>query len=432
MATQILYDVVIIGGGASGLIASIVCGRNGLKTALLEGQELVCKELLMGEGGCCNVTNRNLTEKNYFAQQPEIIRNVLQIFSVQDTVRFFEGIGVALSEEEDGRLFPRTFRAQTVVDALLREAAQQKIMILKSKPIKTVQFGDSAFKISGDHIYYEAKTVIIATGGLSFQSKNAQSGFGMAKAFGHTVVSTSAALTPLVCDDEDWKSIAGTSLPCCLKPHIVCRSILEKELMGKELNSISYTGPLLFTHFGLSGPAAMNMSRHWTRWRGIRKLELSLNFLPETTERAFLLELDEIAARLPDQTIGSVLSGKLPEKFLKVFFKKTEIDPAARLFQLKKEDRAKLAKSLFDHHIVASATSGYGAAAVAVERINLAEVNPRTLESKMRSGLFFAGGVLDVDYRTAGRANFQWSWSSGVAAALGVFDKIRTGGRSSG
>ncbi len=416
MATENkVYDTVIIGAGAAGLMTAITCARLGTGVLLLDGKEKVGAKILMSGGTRCNVTNEHVTESDFESEQIKLVRRVLQAFPSERAVQFFEGLGVELSLEPGGKYFPSTNSAKTVLSALLHEAEQKGVALLGDKKVKTVKKEGNDFKIEGDGFSFRAKTVVMTTGGLSHPTTGSDGGgYEMAKHFGHTIIFTTPGLTPLLTDDADWKSLSGLSVPCHLT------------LWVNGRKHVAFSDPLLFTHFGFSGPVALNISRYWVRLKSSDRVELTAHFLPHLKEEEIDSTFIQAGREHPHWKVKRMLSEDFPDRFLELLFRKMCIPPGLRVNQLKREDRERLVKWLTRCVLPVKDVYGYSKAEVTAGGVDLNEVNVKTMESKLVPGLFFAGEILDADGRIGG-FNFQWAWSTGFLAAGGIAKRIARG-----
>jgi len=409
----IIWDVAVIGAGAAGLMASIAAKREALKVLLLDGKEKIGAKILMSGGTRCNVTNQSVTEKDYQSENLRFVKHVLSAFSSEKVIDFFDQLGVKLILEPGGKYFPETNSARTVLDALLKETRRLGIELQAGQKVTQVKFDSGRFTISGPKFSHQAKAIVLCTGGLSYPSSGSDGiGYDIAKSFGHSLVETTPALTPLLTDDADWKSLSGIALD------------VELTLWVDGKKTVSYQDAFLFTHFGFSGPAALNISRHWLRDEKIAKL--TVNFLPKENQEAFRGNLMEISKANPAKLIKNVLTEFFPERFAEVLLKKSGTSNLLKLNQLSRQARESLLQLLFTFPLRITGVYGYQKAEATAGGINLDEIDSKTLESKLQSGLFFAGEILDVDGRIGG-FNFQWAWSSGVAAARGVKGTVLKG-----
>ncbi len=407
-----LEDVIIVGAGAAGLMTAILCRQSGVpRVRLLERKQKLGAKILMSGGNRCNVTNRVVTEKEYQSETPRFVRHVLSAFPVEKTLSFFKGLGVELVLEPTGKYFPKTHLAKTVLDALLREVKQRGVFLETEKMIDKITFSDGVFHLSGSDFHAQAKTMVLATGGKSHPGTGSDGlGYRLAQSLGHSLIETTPGLTPFLTDDADWKKLSGLSLPV--------RLTLRTE-NGKK---VSFQDPLLFTHFGLSGPAILNISRYWVRAKG--KKELLCDFLPHLTQEKLDQEWQHLLKSAPRKQLKSTLLSYFPDRFVDLFLKKNGLDPEKRLNQISKKEKQRLFENLFATPLEIKKVYGYEKAEVTAGGVSLDEIDSATLESKKMPGLFFAGEIVDVDGHIGG-FNFQWAWSSGFVAASGVAKRLK-------
>lgn len=405
-----IYDVIIVGAGAAGLMAAVICRRGKLNALLLDGQIKIGAKILMSGGTRCNVTNLDVTQKDYESETLKSVRNVLSAFPSARTLEFFKSLGVRLLMEEGGKFFPSTNSAKTVLDALMREIERQGVVLKISHKVKTIRFREGIFQVAGENFEYLSSAVILTTGGLSYPGTGSDgAGYRLAKEFGHRVVPTIPALTPLTTQEADWKSIRGVSLP----------ARLTLVVDGKK--GVSFEGSFLFTHFGFSGTPVLNISRHWLRLKDKRGVKLWVDFWnrKENFEEVLL----NYTKKFPKRLLKSFLEEYFPARFIEVIFKKARIDERCILNQLKRQDRLSLGNALLLCELKVNGVFGYGKAEVTAGGVDLKEIDDTTMESRLQPGLFFAGEVLDVDGHIGG-FNFQWAWSSGAVAGLGVAKRL--------
>jgi len=416
--TSPIYDIAIVGAGAAGLMTAIQSARLGLNTLLLDGRETIGTKILMSGGTRCNVTNRSVTIKDFSSNTPRVVRDVLSAYPPTKALDFFENLGVNLiAQDNDGKYFPSTNSAKTVLDALLREVDACKVTLKTGAKISSAEFDGKNFHLHVNQSGFNAKTMVLATGGLSYPTSGSDGGgYTIAKSFGHTLIETIPALTPFLTDDEDFKSLSGIAVPAKLS------------LKTSRNKRIVFEDALLFTHFGFSGPSALNMSRYWLREKNAKApAQVLVSFLSQTNEEEFAAEIKQLRARRPKTLISRWLPKHLPARLSAVIQKKSQIPPNMIIGQLSKGLVHALIKNIFFYPLPISGVFGYQKAEVTAGGIDLKEIAPSTLESKKQPGLYLVGEILDVDGRIGG-FNFQWSWSSGTVAARAIHKSLSTQG----
>lgn len=403
------FDTAIIGAGAAGLMTAIMTARKGKTVLLLDSQKKIGAKILMSGGTRCNVTNHLIRERDYETENLRTLRNVLRNFSSEKTVQFFQDLGVELHQEPGGKYFPRTHSAKTILDALVREVERLGISLATGCKVSRVSHSKGLFFIEGENFRYSSRTAVIASGGLSYPTTGSDgSGYALAKSIGHSLVMTSPALTPLVTMDPEWKTLSGVALPCQLKLHSTSENIISEDA-------------LLFTHFGFSGPCALNISRFWVR---SLSPEIFANFLPQLAEPKLRQRLTDSFRQGSKTSIKNFLADFLPERFAEFFLKKIALPPQCQLHKLKRDERETLIRLIYRYPLPVDGVFGYKKAEVTAGGVDLAELDSRTLESKIQPCLYFAGEILDVDGRIGG-FNFQWAWASGVAVSEGIAQKLK-------
>jgi len=408
-----VYDVIIVGAGAAGLMTAITAAEGGLRVLLLEGQEKAGAKILMSGGTRCNVTNKAVSEKDFNSEQIIYVRNILRSFSNTDTIRFFKDLGVELILEPTGKYFPSTHSGKTILEAFLRKIDSEKnVTLLCGHKVKAVGMDNNEFTLKGDHFHYHCKNIVLTTGGLSYPATGSDgTGFRLAQGFGHPMIATTPALTALKTQDGDLKSLSGISL----EVHLT--------LVADGKRRFSCQGSFLFTHFGFSGPAALDISRHYLRCK--EQKQIFANFIPDYDENSMQTYLHQVGQKNPRKTLRGVLIELMPQRLADIILKKAGIEGTLPMNQLDKAARGRLIAGCVHYPLDVTGTLGYNKAEVTAGGIDWAEINPKTLESKLAPGLFFAGEILDVDGRIGG-FNFQWAWASGYTVAQALIKKQRS------
>jgi predicted Rossmann fold flavoprotein len=408
-------DVAVIGAGAAGLASAIFTRRDrpDARTVVFDGARTPGAKILVSGGSRCNVTNSVVTERDFCGGRPAFVRRVLRGFSVAETVRFFRDMGVALQEEPGGKLFPVTNRSRDVLAALLQGLADSGAELAAGRRVTHVaRTADRRFTLTTPDGTWEARAVILATGGLSLPKTGSDgAGYAFARTFGHDIVTTTPALVPLTIA-EDQLGVTGRLAGVALDAEL---SIWNGSSVATRIR-----GPLLWTHFGISGPAALDASRHWLRigLAGITP-RLTVSLCPgqdfSTIERRWV----ELSSARPRARVETALATFVPASVADAVAAAAELEAGGTLAALTRDERRRLVHTLSAWPLAVSGSRGYNYAEVTAGGISLDGVDASTMGSRTCPGLFFAGEVLDVDGRIGG-FNFQWAWSTARAAARGA------------
>jgi predicted Rossmann fold flavoprotein len=420
-------DVVIVGAGAAGLATAIFAARlaPGLRVRCLDGARKVGAKILVSGGSRCNVTNRVVTERDFWGGSSRVVRNVLRAFPADRAAAFFEELGVRLHEEDDGKLFPDTNRSRTVLDALLNEAARLGVAIESGHRVTGVQRTGDGFALSVNSETVAARAVAIATGGRSLPKTGSDgAGYDLVRGLGHGYVETTPALVPMVLNSDRHAALAGVSHPAVLSLRVNGRIAVRLE------------GSLLWTHFGMSGPVVLNLSRHWHRASlrsrepapratagqatlGGGSVEVLVNLLPgESFESLEAWWLEQERER-PRAQVATVLATRLPAAVADAWLDLADISSEQTMAHLGRDDRRRLVRAIIEEPLSVVDSRGYGFAEVTAGGIPLDEIEPATMQSRVCRGLYLVGEILDVDGRLGG-FNFQWAWSSGWVAGHAI------------
>jgi predicted Rossmann fold flavoprotein len=408
------HDIAVIGAGAAGLAAAIfaaeAAAKNGSpqRIVLLDGAKTIGAKILVSGGGRCNVTHDVVAVTDFFGNR-RIIKNVLAALSIEQTIAWFASLGVELKREETGKLFPVTDKARTVLAALVDRCHELGVVIRLSHRVTGIdQLSDSeaGFAIHHAHGTLKVRKIILATGGRSIP-KSGSDGFGysLAHRLGHYVTATVPALVPLVLDDTMFhKAISGLSQEVELITVVKGRAVDAR------------AGSLLWTHFGISGPVVMDASRFWCLARAHEDaVTIYGNFLPGQTQEQVRQWFVEQARDHPRRSLVKTLAQRLPQRFADAVIQHTGCDGQTAIAQLPRSDRDRLLVALTKFPFPIIQDRGWNYAEVTAGGVSLEEINFRTMESKLVSGLYLVGEVLDCDGRIGG-FNFQWAWATGLLA----------------
>ena len=412
-------DVAIVGAGAAGLFAAIWAGRNSeahpIRIAVFDGAKKIGAKILVAGGGRCNVTHCHVTEHDFSGSSPAAIRKVLRRFSVRQTIQFFSDAGVELKEEETGKLFPVSDSARTILNALIDQSKQSHVSIVHPARVAEVEHlpcngaasefkKEPRFRVVVESSVVLARHVIVCTGGKSLPKSGSDgSGYRLVEKLGHSIARPLVpALVPLVLEESHWiRELSGVTVPT---------TVTLSKASGKRIFSCS--GSTLCTHLGLSGPAVLDISRHWLIARNTDSdVQLSINWLPDQTAET----VDELLQSRRTGAFG-VLRQWLPDRLARQIC----IESGAPLVgDLTRNNRKKLTQNIVATPLPVTGDRGFSIAEATAGGVPLEEVKLETMESRKCPGLYLAGEVLDVDGRIGG-FNFQWAWSSGYVAGFAV------------
>jgi predicted Rossmann fold flavoprotein len=373
----------------------------------LDGARSPGAKILVSGGGRCNVTNR-VVEARDFNGGSGALRRILAGFDVEATVAFFSEIGVSLREEEGGKLFPATGRARTVLEALLAEARRLDVEIRPLTRVERVDRTPEGFRLETTRGTLTAERLVLATGGRSLPKTGSDgAGYALAQSLGHSITLQTPALVPLVLEEGLQRGLSGVAV--------------EVDLTLRRLEKpLRFRGPLLFTHFGVSGPVVLDASRHWCQARAQgRACEIAVSFLPGTDFAAAEAWLLEAARTSPSALLRAKLAERMPASLAVALLARVGAADDTRLGRLARDTRRRLLAEVLEWTLPVRESRGYNVAEVTAGGVPLAEVDPATMESRRSPGLFLVGEILDVDGRLGG-FNFQWAWSSAWAAAGGL------------
>ncbi|MBI2884553.1 MAG: NAD(P)/FAD-dependent oxidoreductase [Candidatus Omnitrophica bacterium] len=392
------YDVVVIGAGAAGMMCAIQAGRRGRRVALLEHAGVIGQKIRISGGGRCNFTNRGATPERYVSENPDFCRSALARYTAEDFVELVRAHGIAFHEKTLGQLFCDG-SAQQIIDMLIEECRRARVTIALNCQVQTVKKADG-FLIKTSAGDYAAESLVIATGGLSLPKTGATHfGYRIAEQFGLRVVPTSAALDAFVFSENDrrrFEELAGVSLPAAVTCH-----------------GARFEEGILFTHTGLSGPAALQASLYWQPGR-----KVSVDLLPSMSTDELRSWLAQKKTDGSGAKVETLLAERLPRRVVDRFCRLHNLTPRS-LAQQPAAALESLCRGLKAWTFMPRGTAGYGTAEVTRGGVDTKALSSKTMECHTVPGLYFIGEVVDVTGWLGGY-NFQWAWSSGWAAGQAV------------
>jgi predicted Rossmann fold flavoprotein len=403
------FDAIITGAGAAGLMAAIHAAERGRRVLLLEKGKKAGVKILMSGGTRCNITHdcdaRGIVAA--FGPNGKFLHSPLAALGPRETVEFFEAAGVRTKIEETGKVFPVSNRAVDILQALLRRLARSGATLALNEPVRAVQLHpDGGFRVVTSSRTLTCQNVLITSGGKSYPgSGTTGDGYSWAASFGHTIVPPRPALVPLTVKAEWVAGLRGVTLPDVnLKVIDASGSLLAQR-----------RGSLLFAHFGLSGPAPLDVSRAVSGHSDPSTLALEVDFLPNETDAQFEEFARVETAASGKQLLAVVLSAKVTRRVVDQLLVLSGLPADRRAAALAKPDRRRLVDAVKRLRIPLTGTLGFEKAEVTAGGVSLQEVDSRTMQSKLVPDLYFAGEVLDLDGWIGGY-NFQSAWSTGWLA----------------
>ncbi|MGL1919738.1 MAG: NAD(P)/FAD-dependent oxidoreductase [Hyphomicrobiales bacterium] len=389
------YDVVILGGGAAGLMCAIEAGKNGNKVVVLEHNRYVAQKVRISGGGRCNFTNINTDKNKFISENKNFCISALKRYTPRDFIKLVDEYKISYHEKTLGQYFCND-SAMQIIEMLKDQCAKNDVELITEIEVKKIEKIDGIFEFTSDKDPITGDKLVLATGGPSIPKMGATSiGYIVAKQFGHSIVDTRPALVPLTFSDETKQFIAtlsGISIPD------VEVSIADKKVKQK------FREALLFTHRGLSGPAILQISSFWREGK-----EIVINMMPDEDMYEYLM----IAKKdKPKQMLHNILSGFFAKKLAAYITEETDID--GQIGNLSDKKIRKVADMVNKWHVLPNGSEGNRTAEVTLGGVNTREISSQTFESQKTEGLYMIGELLDVTGFLGGY-NFQWAWSSAVA-----------------
>lgn len=393
------YDVIVIGGGPSGLMAAISAAEHGAHTLLLEKGKKLGKKLAISGGGRCNVTNR-LPEDEVIKHIPgngKFLYSAFSVFNNYDIIEFFENLGVALKEEDHGRMFPASNSAASVVNPLIDQLNKLQVEVKLNSPVKAVDYGETVHKVYGENgDEYETKAIVIAVGGKAVPHTGSNGeGYPWAKKAGHTITTLFPTEVPLTSKESFIKEriLQGLAL------RDVAVSVLNKK--GKSI--ITHRMDMLFTHFGVSGPAILRCSQFVVKeLMKEQAVTLQIDALPDKNQEKIRQEINELIHNNPKRAIKNSLKGLIPERYLQFLLDTLTLDGNLQGNHLSNENVRALAQVIKQFSFKVDGSLPMEKAFVTGGGVSIKEIVPNTMQSKLMGRLFFCGEILDIHGYTGG------------------------------
>ena len=410
-----MSNVIVIGGGAAGMMAAITAASNGHKVTLYEKNEKLGKKLFITGKGRCNFTNAGDAEDifNSVVTNKKFLYSAFNGFSNYDTMGFFDELGLMFKVERGNRVFPESDHSSDVIGVLSRRMKQLGVDVELNTQVEEIITQDGRFKAVKLVDAYNKKRMvssdklIIATGGNSYQSTGSNGdGYRFAKTLGHEVTPILPALVPFIVKEEWERDLQGLSLK-----NVNVTIYDDKKIIYSDF------GEMLFTHFGVSGPTVLSASSYAAKIIKNRPLKLVIDLKPALDEQ----QLDERILRdfeeFKNKSFKNSLDKLLPKKMIPVIVELSKINPDKKIHDITKQERAGLVNLIKNLTLTLTGLRGFNEAIITQGGVSVKQINPTTMESKLVKNVFFAGEVIDVDAVTGG-FNLQIAWSTAYAAAV--------------
>lgn len=397
--------IIVVGGGASGMMASIIAQSKGADVTILERNDRVGKKLLATGNGRCNYTNENIDLRFFHGEDKDFINSVLARFTNKDTIEFFEKLGITPAIEDNGKVFPLSFQSSSMLDVLRYEMNRLGASVITDAYVVKIT-KDKDFKLYlKDGRDFKANKIIFATGGMAMPVSGSDgNGFSLAQNFRHRKNETSPALVQLKLAGNKFKQINGVKF--------IGRASLVVE--GKHI--AADIGDILFTEYGVSGPPILQLSREAIiKKKEGKSVKIGISIIHNKNKKEVFDYLNKRFKDMPKKTLEESLVGMINKRLILPIIKELDLDKDKISFDISDKEISLLAEILVNWEFELLGDKGWGNAQTTAGGISLKDINPQTMESKIEKGLYFCGEVLDVD-GDCGGYNLQWAWSSAFVA----------------
>lgn len=400
--------VIVIGGGASGMMAAIAAKKNGNDVTLLEKNEKLGKKLFITGKGRCNLTNASdiNSHMNNLMSNPKFMYSAFNAFDSDDIISLIEESGVKTKVERGNRVFPKSDKSSDVIKALKKQLDSLSVNIVLNYEVKSIT-KDDEFKINNGE--YTCDSLIIATGGLSYKSTGSTGdGYKWAKQFNHKTTKTYPSLVPFNIKEDYCKELQGLSLK-----NVNIKLLKDDKTLYEDL------GEMIFTHFGVSGPLVLSASS-FVADKMEDGYKISIDLKPALDEATLDKRILRDFNKYKNKNFNNSLNDLLPKKLIPIIIRLSGIDEYKKVNEITKEERQRLVGLIKNLEFNIDGLRGYDEAIITKGGIDVKEINPKTMESKKVPGLYFVGEVLDLDSLTGGY-NLQLAWSTGYVAGNSIY-----------
>jgi predicted Rossmann fold flavoprotein len=405
-----ISDLIVVGGGASGLMAAVSAARSGVRPLILERMDRIGRKLLATGNGRCNLTNLRVdrTGAGYHGAGREFVGPSLERFGVSDTLRFFETLGLVWKTEDNGRVFPRTDQASAVLDLLRYELKRHQVEEFCESEVVSLKFTGGEFRmdLNNSHIHYSRRVILAAGGRAAPLLGSNGTGYRLAQMLGHTVIEPMPAIVQIRLKEAFLKRLKGVKVQASVS------------LQYGNSSCGPQVGEILFTDYGISGPPALKLSREVNvLLRQNRKVAVVLDLFPEQKPDEFGKLFETRLRTLAYKAVSDCLVGMIHKRLIPIILESSMIDRDKPCRNLSSAEIGRLRSAVKSWKLEVQGTRSWMDAQVSAGGVCTDEIDPETLESRKVPGLFFAGEIMDVDGDSGGY-NLQWAWSSGHSAGI--------------
>ena len=397
--------IIVVGGGAAGMMAAIVAANNGGEVILLERNDRVGKKLLATGNGRCNYTNINLNIDNYHGENHKFAEYALNTFDVEQTLEYFEKLGITPAIEENGKAYPLSFQSSSMLDILRYEIEEKNIELVTEAYVVDIKKGEKFVLKLKDGKIFEADAVILATGGMAMPVSGSDgNGYSLAKSFGHKLIPIHPGIVQLNLEGNFFKQIDGVKV------------VGIAGLYSKNKLVLEDSGDILFTKYGISGPPILQVSRTALEYlKDGKDIELRISIIHTKTGEELKTYLYERFENNSKKTIQESLVGLINKRLIIPILRELNIDKDKTVNSLSEDEVDKISQILTNWSFKITGSQSWGQAQVTAGGISTNEINNNTMESKLVKGLYLIGELIDID-GDCGGYNLQWAWSSAYVA----------------
>ncbi|MEW9097147.1 MAG: NAD(P)/FAD-dependent oxidoreductase [Clostridiaceae bacterium] len=398
------HDIIIVGGGASGLVAAIVAKDRGLNVAIVEGNDRIGKKILTTGNGRCNITNTCVNNLKYYSNNTNFFKSAIENFNLNNTMEFFNSLGLPLVELEDGKIYPMSLQASSVLDVFRMAIDERDIPLYLNSKISKIQKLNNTYKLfTSEDINFTCNKLILSCGGTSAPNTGSDgSGFLLAKSLGHGLIFPVPGLVQLKLKHDKLKALSGIKFDGTVK------TFINDELIREE------HGEILFTDYGISGPPILQISSIISRALYEKnKVMISVDINPNTTKEQLSVFLENHWGTFSYRSLHDSLIGIVNKKLIPILLKECNISDIHKpCYQLSWKEKISIISLLKIWDFVVCDTNSFKNSQVTCGGVDTKDIDPYTLQSKIVENLFFTGEILDV-HGDCGGYNLQWAWSSG-------------------